>query len=406
MSTLSRMSAVAGATLLLVGLGALAAVRLTEPPSDSAYVGSSACSTCHEAEFELWDGSEHTRMMRPASTPGLIIAPVPEPALGASPIDEAVWVIGGKWEQQFMGQSPEGQTLLPGAWLRLAGRWDFRNWDGWQAPDPLRRCHGCHTVGLDTESGRFVEPNIGCESCHGPGSWHVSTWGLGRIHAGTESEICGQCHARGTTHDGSWFFPVSYRPGDSLDEHFRFTEPSITQNSSHWWGSGHERKRHQEYQAWRVGGHANALRTLLEGYDGQYGPVAEDCLECHSAEYALSGYRKPSLDEVRLGVTCAVCHNVHGDLARPRRVCSDCHVKGPYQHRAERNADHVACPEWAGVGCVDCHMPRTVQTGGAFALRSHRPGFVSRADGERWGMPTGCSSGSCHEAGHPGGAVP
>ena len=105
------------------------------------------------------------------------------------------------------------ETVLPGAWLGVAGYWDFKGSDGWQEPVPLRRCHGCHTVGLDVETDEFVEGNIGCESCHGAGEWHAETLGLGPIHNGVGSEGCGQCHPRGRTPSGEFFFSVGFRPG-------------------------------------------------------------------------------------------------------------------------------------------------------------------------------------------------
>jgi hypothetical protein len=337
-------------------------------------------------------------MMRPVSSPGVVVARFSdEDAERHFEIDDAVWAIGGKWEQQFMGHDGTTETLLPGVWLGAENRWDFKGWDGWQVPEPLRRCHGCHTVGLDVETGTFVEPNIGCESCHGPGSWHVDTLGLGRIHDGQDADVCGQCHSRGRTPDGEYFFPVGYRPGHDLDDYFHFDEPSPEQTSSSWWGNGSERRRHQELSAWRGGGHVDALRSLTDDYDGRYGAVNDDCLACHSVDYVLAPVRyKPSLAEAREGVTCAVCHNTHGDLDRPRMGCDGCHTEGPLYHEPVAREDHVPCPDWADVGCVDCHMPTTGSLGGDFVLHSHRPGIVEPAETEAWGMPSSCSSGGCH----------
>ena len=297
-----------------------------------------------------------------------------------------------------MGHDGTTETLLPGAWLVAGNGWKKQGWDGWQVPVPLRRCHGCHTVGLDVEQGTFVEPGIGCESCHGPGSWHANTQGIGRIHSSIDAQVCGQCHARGRSTDGRYFFPTGYRPGDDLLAHFKPGEPPVGQNSSHWWGNGKERKRHQEFTAWQQGGHADSLKSLRDGYDGRYGQVDGSCLRCHVGEAALGqAVNVAALESDDLSpVTCAVCHQVHGELDQARLRCETCHEKGAYYHREESRARHVPCPADVGVSCVNCHMPLTVKNGGAFTLHSHAPGIVPPSDTATWGVPNSCANGGCH----------
>ena len=361
------------------------------------YSGSAACASCHRSISEAHGDSLHQKMMRSASAPGVTVARFFPNDPHVSP-EEVVWAIGGKWEQQFMGEDEEGETLIPGSWHVGREEWDFRGWDGWERPIPRERCHGCHTVGLDVETGEFEEANIGCESCHGPASRHVETWGFGPVYSGVESEVCGQCHARGTDPSGRFFFPVDYAPGGSLalEESFNFVMPSPGQDSSHWWGNGHARKRHQEYSASSIGGHVNALRSLRDDYDGRYGEVRNDCLNCHSADFILAGYRKPSLSEVNNGITCAVCHNVHGELDAIRQDCTSCHGEGAVYHAEETIADHVPCPQTAQVGCVDCHMPKTGIIGGEYQLHSHSPGIIRPADMRGARVPTSCSDSGCH----------
>ncbi|MCG8588848.1 MAG: cytochrome c family protein [Proteobacteria bacterium] len=373
------------------------AVRNASIPEGSDYSGSGACESCHAGVHAAWSDSQHTKMMRRVDEPGVVVADFgPDDPERLFDLHEAVWAIGGKWEQQFMGVEDGHETLLPGAWWPLEKRWDVKAWDGWELPDPLRRCHGCHTVGLDVETGTFVEPNIGCESCHGPSEWHVRTWGLGAVTTTVDSQVCGQCHHRGTTPDGAYHFPVGYRPGDDLQAFFRGLEPSPGQNSSHWWGNGHPRQRHQEYPSWAAGGHADSLTSLGESYDGRFGDVTEDCLGCHAAEAALDPGGGWRVDDVKLGITCSVCHPSHGDLAAARIACQDCHTDDAFYHEPERGADHVPCPEAAQVSCVSCHMPKTVVIGGRPQLHSHRAGFVPPRDTAAWGVSSGCANGGCH----------
>ena len=341
-------------------------------------------------------------MMRPVEQPGVVVAEfAADDRHRGFELEEAVWAIGGKWEQQFMGHDGQADTLLPGVWLNATAEWDFKGFDGWQVPEPRRRCHGCHTVGLDPETGDFVEPNIGCESCHGRGSWHAATFGLGTIHDGRDVQVCGQCHIRGMAPDGEFFFPVGYEPGGVLTDHFEPSVPSPGQNSSHWWGNGRQRDRHQEFVAWRSGGHANSLESLGDTYDGRYGEVTANCLPCHAATAALDPNSRHALEDMTEGVTCGVCHNVHGALDEARISCAGCHGNGAIYHRPDENPAHVVCGDAAGVECVDCHMPRTIEIGGAFQLRDHGPGFVTPAETLEWGTPSGCQNGGCHVGEEP-----
>lgn len=390
-----------GIVLLLIGVLVMATVAVIKTraiPGDAAYVGSERCQACHGDIHEGWHRSLHPAMMRPVSEPGVVVADFAKDTenLLFDP-SEAVLAIGSKWEQQFMGRKDGQETLLPGAWLVDQGRWKPTGWDGWQVPIPLKRCHGCHTVGLDVTTGSFVEPGVGCESCHGPGGWHVDTLGIGRIQSSLDAQVCGQCHTRGRSTDGSHYFPLGYRPGASLQDTFKESTPHPGQNTSHWWGNGRERKRHQEYAAWRRGGHADSLKRLIKGYDGRYGEVTGECLGCHSAEGALSaGGAGLNLEQVRYGITCAVCHNSHGTLDALRVPCSKCHTSGAFYHQPEKNAGHSPCPVTAEVGCIDCHMPVTVKNGGRLSLHSHAPGVIPPRDRERYGVPSSCDNGSCH----------
>jgi len=374
----------------------LVGVKLA-PADRQTYVGSESCASCHTAAYTAWKDSQHTRMMRPVNAPGVLVADFEQETDGRQfELSDAVWAIGGKWEQQFMGHDGETETLLPGVWIKGKGKWDFKGWDGWEVPVPVRRCHGCHTVGLDVTTGKFVEPNIGCESCHGPGGWHVRTLGFGRIHSSADAQVCGQCHSRGRSISGEYFFGVGYRPGDELAHYFTEVEAVEGQLDKEWWSNGFERSRHQELTSWRQGGHANSLKSLREGYDGRYGEVTSDCLGCHAGDYILADRRKPGIEDVKEGITCSVCHQSHGELDKARMDCADCHGPGAFYHEPQRNAAHVACGASSGVGCVGCHMPKVVQIGGVFALHTHRPGVVPPADTEPDGMPNSCQNGGCH----------
>jgi len=371
-------------------------IKNSPVPKDASYVGSQECGGCHTNEYTGWHGSLHPKMMRKVDLPNALVADLQSEDLAFHP-DETVWVIGGKWEQQFMGEEEGTETLLPGAWLVKDKKWKNTGWDGWQVPEPLQRCHGCHTVGLNVESGKFVEASVGCESCHGPGSWHSNTAGLGKITSSIDAQICGQCHTRGRSVDGQYFFAEGYKPGLKLTDYFKEEEPDYIQNSSKWWGNGHARKRHQEYYSWRQGGHVNSLKSLKEGYNGKYGEVTSKCLSCHAGEAINDGQSEDyKLDEVEYGITCAVCHNSHGNLDKPRLTCLNCHEEGGFYHQPQGNESHVPCPKDANIQCQQCHMPLTVMNGGDYTLHSHRAGIIPPSDTRKFGVPNSCANGSCH----------
>ncbi len=390
---------IAIAAVVLAAAGAVLFLRTHPVPEDARYIGSQRCGACHADLYREWADSQHNKMMQRVDAPDVVIADF-DTNPNEVPLDraEAVWAIGGKWEQQFMGHDGTTETLLPGAWLVAKQEWKPTGWDGWEVPVPVKRCHGCHTVGLDVAAGTFVEPNIGCESCHGPGSWHAYSSGLGAIHVSPDAQLCGQCHTRGTNPSGEAHFPLGYRPGRELAAHFKEEPPSTPNNSSHWWGHGAERGRHQQYFVWKQSGHAASLLALREGYDGRYGAVREECLGCHAGDYILAAGAKPPVEEAQLGITCSVCHQVHGSLDRPRVECSSCHPTGAFYHEPEENDAHVPCPKSARVDCVSCHMPLTIENGGAFTMHSHASGFITPAEAAAFDSPSGCQNGACHAA--------
>lgn len=335
-------------------------------------------------------------MMRRVNQPGAVTADLHADG-AAIPFhpDEAVWVIGSKWAQQFMGEVDGAETLLPGEWHIGLAKWEVTGWDGWELPKPLQRCHGCHTVGLDVKTGKFAEAGIGCESCHGAHGWHVDTGGFAPGKTLLDAQVCGRCHSRGRSTDGSHFFAFDYKPGDDLLQLFKEDEPDFIQNSSNWWGNGRERARHQEYTAWKRGGHANSLASLGADYDGRFGEVTADCMRCHSAQGAVSAM-PVEVELAKDPVTCAACHNSHGDLEKSRTTCASCHDQGAMHHETVAMADHVPCPVEAGVECIDCHMPKTAKLGGEYRLHSHAPGITTPEEGAVFGSPSSCANSGCH----------
>ena len=126
------------------------ATPIAPPPVEPAYVGSERCAGCHEQAFAVWAKSGHSHAF---------------------------------------------QTLV-------ANQQDYNP-----------KCLPCHTIGYQQKGG-YVGPqatptlvNVGCESCHGPGSRHPDPVAKGYGRADTLS--CVTCHTRENSPD---YVPAEYIP--------------------------------------------------------------------------------------------------------------------------------------------------------------------------------------------------
>lgn len=67
-------------------------------------------------------------------------------------------------------------------------------------PEELKSCYGCHTTGYGKPGG-FVDAKstpdlaqVGCETCHGPGSEHAEGGDPATVTRKPTLESCGRCH--------------------------------------------------------------------------------------------------------------------------------------------------------------------------------------------------------------------
>ncbi|MFP5222712.1 MAG: multiheme c-type cytochrome [Acidobacteriota bacterium] len=109
---------------------------------EAAYVGSKACSQCHEKQYENFS----------------------------------------KYSKKFH------------AWNSVA------TMKSKLKEQELRQCYECHTTGYGRKGG-FVSieatphlADVGCESCHGPGGAHAASGDPGQIKRRPAMEICTNCH--------------------------------------------------------------------------------------------------------------------------------------------------------------------------------------------------------------------
>jgi Flp pilus assembly protein TadD len=357
------------------------------PPA--AFVGAQSCAACHAEEHAKWRGSQHAQAMLPATAESVRgdFAGVKVTYAGITSMfttrDGRYFVRTdgpdgklGEFEIKYtFGIEPLQQYLiaLPGGRLQALGvAWDARPRDAggqrWfhlypdrklKAGDPLHwtgidqnwnyQCADCHSTNLrkqyDAAAATFKttwsEVNVGCESCHGPGSNHVAwarqdgdarrlpdkgltavlderrgvTWSIdpasGNAARSTprathrEIEVCARCHARRGQ------FSDEHAAGQPLHNAFR---PAL-------------------------------LAPGLYHADGQQ----------RDEVFTYASFLQSRMHAK--GVSCADCHDPHSQRLRApgNAVCGQCHAPAkfdvPTHHR------HPAGSR--GAQCAACHMPTT-----------------------------------------------
>ena len=68
--------------------------------------------------------------------------------------------------------------------------------------DEIKKCYECHTTGYGKPGGFKSEAetpdlkNLGCETCHGPGSSHISSGNTRDINRHLDMKDCEACHTK------------------------------------------------------------------------------------------------------------------------------------------------------------------------------------------------------------------
>lgn len=257
-----------------------------------------------------------------------------------------------------------------------------------------KNCMSCHALGVKIDPTTFKaqtvadpyfgdfdydgdgvaeELNIGCETCHGPGSAHWDEGGRGKhivsprlLTPEREAMVCGQCHSRplgklktdspvdangrmfvaGGSRD---FFLENHAGG--LD---KSGNPKLDATAADLWGDGatetsqgnHSKAHHQQY--------TDFIRSKL------YKNATElmTCSSCH--------------DPHRRTVTAEgapIARQLRKDPNDNAQLCGQCHEAGQAALEAHVKAVGIYYPasgthsHSTSARCVDCHMPKTAQTG-------------------------------------------
>jgi predicted CXXCH cytochrome family protein len=354
--------------------------------------------------------------------------------------DDIAYTIGtGKYVQRYVYKTTDNQLLvLPIEWNTQDEQWQPFSDGEEQWPDFVQNCADCHTVGLEVETGEWVDDGVQCEACHGAGGAHVEIANnvprrasdedlialRANIVLSPDPQICGQCHNRGVSEDGH-SFPVEYEVNTELLDTYTLYPPD---DSEHWWSSEHAKQPNMQFNEWYHSAHASALETLRSS------TLAEDtCLQCHSVDYRWTEQRLALFEEgildgpppdpvtvetAQYGVTCSSCHNPHREaeaelpaylVEEPYTLCVSCHVSAPQEqiqphHPVQEMFEGVEFVDGVegitsthhaaegGPDCLTCHMVSLSTDNGIRNSHMLTPVLPTEAE---TGQPDSCSG--CHE---------
>lgn len=317
--------------------------------------------------------------------------------------EDIVYTLGaGRHYQAYIVEVDDVLRVLPVQWGVTDETWTSLDLaEDWSDPayEFVSQCAGCHTTNFNAEELEWDETGVMCEACHGPGLLHVEFADdagssisddeyadlSSAINFGLDSQVCGQCHIRGTHEETGLPLPVNYHPGMDLLDEAIFT-PVSTDDATAWFSTGHAQLPNMQFNEWLQSSHGNALSSAeaSENFDAS-------CLGCHSVAQQRADYlidedwvdeddfdALTTLELHGFGITCASCHNPHevDEPAflrdEPVELCIACHNNGednegihhPVQEMFEGlelieeidpvDGAHFSADE--GPNCITCHM--------------------------------------------------
>ncbi len=170
-------------------------------------------------------------------------------------------------------------------------------------------CIPCHVTGYNKETKTYKFKDITCEECHNSGD----------ISANIAERVIKIIYSQENR---------STEDIQNILNRMNLTSKSMVINlSASMCGRCHKGEHYPTYEEWNISRHARALVTVKNDIRAQ-----NSCMKCHSVEWMTTGeHKKPTLDQVTLGLTCEACHNVHdsknGKMLRDQKnkLCGSCH---------------------------------------------------------------------------------
>ncbi|MHC2724212.1 tetratricopeptide repeat protein [Bradyrhizobium diazoefficiens] len=414
--------------LLASGLSWFKTSEISSPPTREAelsFVGSQACSGCHQAETRLWQSSQHRHAMDHATDTSvrgdfndaafeyagtrsrffrkdrkfLIETDGPDGKLATF---EVKYAFGVDPLQQYLIEFPDGRIQA------LSIAWDTRPKDqGGQrwfhlypdaavtSSDPLHwtrlnqnwnfMCAECHSTNVhknydaarDRFATSFSEISVGCEACHGAGSRHVS-WAQQKPAArGPDNGLLVRFDERSG---------ITWSADAETMTPKRSAPPATLRKEVEVCGRCHAR-RGQFSEDWRPGKSLSETHrvSLLDRQSFH----ADGQMRDDEETYNYASFKQSKM--FAKGVTCSDCHDPHSAALKAPGdgVCAQCHAPAKYEAAAHRQHANVSPPP----GCASCHMPERRYM---VVDRRHDHGFrIPRPDlSVQLGTPNACND--CH----------
>ncbi len=324
-----------------------------------------------------------------------------QPLFGPAAATSQVVPVGESWDQNCAGCHASGTRSVS---QNSRGEWAFQPY-----PATIYNVDDPGYFDYDGDGNKKIM-NIGCESCHGPGSQHIlglhdPTKIVNPAKLGTHdaNQICGQCHSViASTPTGVIGWPyqestgMSWLPGSGEQLRDFATAAEV------WWPDnkiGIDTSQYPEFY--------NSTKPSF-----QFHPVR--CTECHDPHKAtgnpaqiVSSIAAGSLTistRVEDNTLCLACHATHGSFANitQQQVADYADNRTAIGAVVESHSHHPYGPERAmGLSrCTGCHM---ATTGGPDELKLHTHTFEAVPPEktlkyqDQGGMPNACAL-SCHRS--------
>lgn len=349
------------------------------------FVGSKECKSCHQGQFEDWQGSHHDMSMRHADSNSVLgdFNNVSFDFSGKTNKffirDSNYWVYiegpDGKFHhyqikytfgfnplQQYMVEFEDGRVqLIPFAWdsrSKQEGgqRWFYlypeftdnhdeffwtntgQNWN--------YMCADCHSTNVrknydlksNTYSTQFSEVNVGCEACHGPASDHLA-W-TKASNAKIESYGFNRDLSKSVD---KWV----------VQDDFNTLKPKNIDHSEQVLVCAQCHSRRTQLGG---GDHVKAKafgeRYLLDLIDEEH-YYADG--QVYDEDFVYGSFLQSKMHDN--GVVCSNCHNPHSaELTLPKEtLCLQCHQTDKYAVKSHHQHQNNS----TGSQCINCHMPET-----------------------------------------------
>ncbi len=357
-----------------------------------AYVGSATCQGCHTEAFDKWEESHHYHAMEVPNSKS-VLGDFNNTTFEADGLKNEFFISGNDYMvavenngqrdtfkikytfgytplQNYLVETEGGKIqTLRATWDTEKGIWynqfpgevfDKNDWFYFtnQSANWNGMCASCHSTDVSknfdpssqTYNTTFSEITVGCESCHGKGSKHVSiaeAGGYNSANSGFEKigksnvefvDMCGACHSR----RGQYYENV--QPGADYHEAYNI--------------------------AW--------LSDRNYHVDGQI----------DDEDYVLGSFLSSKMYKHK--VNCADCHDVHTTKLKLQgnALCMQCHEP---EYNSKKHHFHELNTESAN--CVSCHMTGKHYMGNDFR-RDHSFRIPRPDQSAKYGTPNACTG--CH----------